>query len=118
MPEVIDEMHRRGTTYSDTTIRTMISAHLCAEATGDGVAGYTDLSRVGRGAVQPYPAGGRMTAAAVTRPLKAGGVCFVERRRSTKPGVQLDRMTEPSPGGRGGHRGTEDRSRPITAPCG
>ncbi len=49
MPEVIDEMRRRGTTYSETTIGTMISAHLCAEATGDGVAGYTDLTRVGQG---------------------------------------------------------------------
>jgi hypothetical protein len=27
----------------------MISAHLCAESTGDGVAGYADFSRVGRG---------------------------------------------------------------------
>ena len=49
MPEVIDEMRRRGSTYSETAIRTMISAHLCAEATGAGVAAYPDLTRVGRG---------------------------------------------------------------------
>lgn len=49
MPEVIAEMRRRGTGYAEATIRTMISAHLCAEATGDGVASYADLTRVGRG---------------------------------------------------------------------
>ena len=49
MPEVIAEMRRRGTGYAEATVRTMISAHLCAESTGDGVAGYADLTRVGRG---------------------------------------------------------------------
>lgn len=49
MPEVIAEMTRRGTGYAEATIRTMISAHLCAESTGDGVAGYADFTRVGRG---------------------------------------------------------------------
>ena len=49
MPEVIAELNRRGTTYAERTIRTMISAHLCADATGDGIAGYTDITRVGRG---------------------------------------------------------------------
>lgn len=49
MPQVIAEMHRRGTGYAEATIRTMISAHLCAESTGDGVAGYADFTRVGRG---------------------------------------------------------------------
>ena len=49
MPEVIAEMRRRGTGYAEATIRTMISSHLCANANGDGVAGYTDLTRVGRG---------------------------------------------------------------------
>jgi hypothetical protein len=38
-----------GDTCAEATIRTVISAHLCAEATGDGVAGYADLTRVGRG---------------------------------------------------------------------
>jgi hypothetical protein len=49
MPEVIAEMRRRGTGYAEATIRTMISAHLCAEVTGVGVAGYADVTRVGRG---------------------------------------------------------------------
>lgn len=43
MPEVIAEMRRRGTGYAEGTIRTMISAHTCAESTGPGVAGYADL---------------------------------------------------------------------------
>ncbi|WP_324273764.1 DUF7669 domain-containing protein [Blastococcus brunescens] len=49
MPEVIAEMRRRGTGYADSTIRTMIAAHLCADATGEGVAGYADFTRAGRG---------------------------------------------------------------------
>jgi hypothetical protein len=49
MSDVISEMHTRGTPYADATIRTMVSSHLCAEAAGDGVAGYTDFTRVGRG---------------------------------------------------------------------
>lgn len=47
--EVVEEMHRRGTDYATSTIRTMITSHLCAEASGERVAGYTDLTRVGRG---------------------------------------------------------------------
>ena len=42
-------LRRRGTGYADSTIRTMIGAHLCAEATGEGVAGYADFTRAGRG---------------------------------------------------------------------
>lgn len=49
MPEVIAEMRRRGTGYADSTIRTMIAAHLCADATGEGVASYADFTRAGRG---------------------------------------------------------------------
>lgn len=49
MPDVIAEMDRRGSGYAEATIRTMISAHLCAESTGEGVAGYADFTRVGRG---------------------------------------------------------------------
>lgn len=49
MPEVIAEMRHRGTSYAESTIRTMMAAHLCADATGDGVAGYADFTRAGRG---------------------------------------------------------------------
>lgn len=49
MADVLAEMRRRGTGYADSTIRTMIASHLCAAATGPGVAGYADLHRTGRG---------------------------------------------------------------------
>jgi hypothetical protein len=49
MLDVIDEMRRRGTSYSESTVRTMISSHLCAESIGPGIAGYTDLTRIGSG---------------------------------------------------------------------
>jgi hypothetical protein len=49
MADVIAEMRRRGTGYAETTIRTMIASHLCANATGPGVAAYRDLTRVGHG---------------------------------------------------------------------
>ncbi|MGN6243871.1 MAG: DUF7669 domain-containing protein [Motilibacteraceae bacterium] len=47
--EVVEEMRRRGTGYAPTTIRTMMTAHLRANADGAGTAGYSDLARVGRG---------------------------------------------------------------------
>src|SRR5665647_590061 len=47
--DIIEEMHRLRTGYADATIRTMLTSHLCAEATGEGVAGYADVTRVGRG---------------------------------------------------------------------
>lgn len=49
MNDVITELHSQGTPYADATIRTMISSHLCAGATGAGVAGYADFSRLDRG---------------------------------------------------------------------
>jgi hypothetical protein len=47
--DIIEEMHRLHTGYADATIRTMLTSHLCAESTGEGVAGYADVTRVGRG---------------------------------------------------------------------
>jgi hypothetical protein len=49
MSEIVVEMHHRGTGYADSTIRTMIGSHLCADSMGDGVAPYEDLERVDRG---------------------------------------------------------------------
>src|SRR4051794_34220395 len=42
--------------------RTMISPHLCADATGEGIGGYADFTRAGRGLypvhqLTPWPAG-------------------------------------------------------------
>lgn len=50
--EVVDEMHRRGTGYEDSTIRTMVASHMCVDASGPGVANYADLKRVDRGLYQ------------------------------------------------------------------
>jgi hypothetical protein len=47
--DVIAEMKRRGTGYAQSTVRSMMSSHLCADAYGEGVAGYTDLTRSSRG---------------------------------------------------------------------
>lgn len=47
--DVVTEMHARGTPYTDATIRTMVSSHLCADASGPGVDGYTDFTRIERG---------------------------------------------------------------------
>jgi hypothetical protein len=44
---------RSRTGYADSTIRTMMTAHLCVEATGPGVAGYDDLTRTTRGRYRP-----------------------------------------------------------------
>ena len=47
--EIIAEMRERGSGYADDTIRTMLSAHLRADASGFGVAPYEDFERVHRG---------------------------------------------------------------------
>lgn len=49
MPDIITEMRARGSGYAESTIRTMISAHLCADASGPGIDAHTDLQRVDRG---------------------------------------------------------------------
>jgi hypothetical protein len=49
LPDIIAEMHRRGTGYADSTIRTMISSHMCADAHGPGISEYNDLERIDRG---------------------------------------------------------------------
>jgi hypothetical protein len=49
MNAVVQEMRRRGIGYAESTVRTVIASHLCADATGPGVAGYTDLQRTSRG---------------------------------------------------------------------
>jgi len=46
LQEVVEEMH--GSRYAMTTIRTMVSSHMCAQAQGPGIDAYTDLERVDR----------------------------------------------------------------------
>lgn len=48
--EVIDELHRRGSCYSDSTIRTHIVSRMCADAPDNHAVVYADLARVAPGA--------------------------------------------------------------------
>jgi hypothetical protein len=45
----VDEMRRRGTGYAETTIRTMVTAHMCRNAPDNNAVTYDDLERVDRG---------------------------------------------------------------------
>ncbi len=45
--EVVSEM--RDSRYAESTVRTMVTSHLCAQAQGPGVDGHADLDRIGRG---------------------------------------------------------------------
>ncbi|MEN3538100.1 hypothetical protein AAH991_23495 [Microbispora sp. ZYX-F-249] len=47
--EVVDEMRRRGTGYAETTIRTMVTGHMCRNAPDNNAVTYDDLERVDRG---------------------------------------------------------------------
>lgn len=47
LAEVVSEM--RNSRYAESTVRTMVTSHLCAQAQGPGVDGHADLDRVGRG---------------------------------------------------------------------
>lgn len=47
--DVLYEMRRRRTTYAESTIRTMMTSHMCANAPDHAAVTYKDLERVGRG---------------------------------------------------------------------
>ncbi|MBM6399788.1 hypothetical protein [Phycicoccus sonneratiae] len=47
--DVVHEMRRRGARYSDSTVRTMMTSHMCAQVHGPNIAAYDDLDRVDRG---------------------------------------------------------------------
>lgn len=47
--DVIDELHRRGTTLADSTIRTHVSSRMCGNAPDNHAVVFDDLERVGRG---------------------------------------------------------------------
>jgi hypothetical protein len=49
LAEVIAEMTRRGSGYPESTIRTMVTSHLCRNAPNHAATTYDDLERVGRG---------------------------------------------------------------------
>lgn len=47
--DVVDEMRQMGCAYAESTIRTMMTSHMCAQAHGPNIATYDDLDRVDRG---------------------------------------------------------------------
>lgn len=47
--EIVAEMARRGSRYADSTVRTMITAHLCHNAPDNAATTYDDLERTDRG---------------------------------------------------------------------
>ena len=47
--EIITEMSRRNTGYAETTIRTMITGHLCGNAPDNAAITYDDLERIDHG---------------------------------------------------------------------
>jgi len=49
LSDILDEMRRVGTFYSDSTIRTHISSRMCANAPKNHPHKYNDLIRLGRG---------------------------------------------------------------------
>lgn len=49
LSEVVDEMRRRGSAYAESTVRTMMASHMCAQVQGLNIGSYDDLDRVGRG---------------------------------------------------------------------
>jgi hypothetical protein len=52
---VFVEMRRRGTTYAESTVRTVLSSHMCVDLSGPGVATHADVERMGRGSYRLRP---------------------------------------------------------------
>lgn len=46
--QVIAEMTRRGTGYAESTIRTMVTAHMCGNAPDNAGTTYDDIERIDR----------------------------------------------------------------------
>jgi hypothetical protein len=49
LQQIVDEMLRSGTNYAESTIRTMVTSHMCASRPGPGIDTWVDLERVDRG---------------------------------------------------------------------
>jgi hypothetical protein len=47
--EIVAEMRRRGSRYPESTIRTMVAAHMCADAPDNAGTTYDDFERPSRG---------------------------------------------------------------------
>jgi len=49
IPDIIEYLHDRGTSYADSTIRTHITSRMCVNAPDNHAVTYPDLERLGRG---------------------------------------------------------------------
>jgi hypothetical protein len=47
--QLVAEMRGRGSEYAESTVRTMVSSHMCAHVHGPNIGSYDDLDRVGHG---------------------------------------------------------------------
>jgi hypothetical protein len=52
LSDVLVEMRRRGSGYAESTVRTMVTSHMCANAPDHSATTYPDLERIGRGVYQ------------------------------------------------------------------
>ena len=49
LDEVVREMRDLGSRYAESTVRTMVTSHLCASSPDDAAGTHDDFERVGRG---------------------------------------------------------------------
>jgi hypothetical protein len=47
--QIVDELQKRGTRYTESTIRTHVTSSMCVNAPHNHPTVYADLERVGRG---------------------------------------------------------------------
>jgi hypothetical protein len=47
--EVVEQMRRAGSPYAESTVRTMLTSHMCAQVHGRNIGSYDDVDRVDRG---------------------------------------------------------------------
>lgn len=52
--DIIQEMNRSGTDYAESTVRTMVTGHMCANAPNNSATPYEDLERLDRGVYRLY----------------------------------------------------------------
>lgn len=54
MTDIIQEMQRARTGYAESTIRTMVTGHMCVNAPNNTATPYEDFERLDRGVYRPY----------------------------------------------------------------
>ncbi|WP_436700066.1 hypothetical protein [Nocardioides sp. BYT-33-1] len=52
---VVGYLRRRNSRYADSTIRTMMTSHMCVDTQGPGIGTFDDLERLGRGEYRRRP---------------------------------------------------------------